>query len=102
MRLVGIALCMTVNVVYPTCVMKNLKNSFRILSVRFILVKGEGKIRFARIGGASLPQSVRIMFFIIQNIKRHYYCVQREPTKKSAGTYVKRVLIRKPFGVLFR
>ena len=35
-------------VVYPTSGVKNRKNSFRILSARFILVKGEGKIRDAR------------------------------------------------------
>ena len=33
---------------YPTSGVKNRKNSFRILSARFILVKGEGKIRDAR------------------------------------------------------
>ena len=34
--------------VYPTSEVKNRTNSFRILSARFILVKGEGKIRDAR------------------------------------------------------
>ena len=34
--------------IYPTSGVKNRKNSFRILSARFILVKGEGKIRDAR------------------------------------------------------
>ncbi len=33
---------------YPTSGVKNRKNSFRILSARFILVKGEGKVRDAR------------------------------------------------------
>ena len=35
-------------VAYPTSGVKNRKNSFRILSARFILVKGEGKVRDAR------------------------------------------------------
>ena len=42
-----------VSVVYPTNGVKNRKNSFRILSARFILVKGEGKVRDAR--GSEMP-----------------------------------------------
>ena len=50
--------------IYPTSGVKNRNNSFRILSARFILVKGEGKIRDAR--GSEITKERVGLYFIFQ------------------------------------
>ena len=78
-----VTVCVTaVAVAYPTSGVKNRENSFRILSARFILVKGEGKVRDAR--GSEMPD-------ILSDIQACIWSSFEKPLLSSApnGQYLR-------------